>query len=140
MVGTLAELMVKTQPKTMKANIVLDKREISIICTIAKGSVWDDEECITILQEAGSGFEINPCNSCIGSKMVNETQMTIRWHVDDLMISLLNEEGIMQVVHQIKDIYGENLKESVGTVHNHLGMTIDYLFSKEVQINMWDDI
>jgi hypothetical protein len=32
------------------------------------------------------------------------------------------------------------LKENVGTVHDYLGMTFDYLFSKEVRINMWDYI
>jgi hypothetical protein len=37
--------------------------------------------------------------------------MTIGWHFDDLMIShLRKQEEIMQVVQQIKDIYGDNLK------------------------------
>ncbi len=72
--------------------------------------------------------------------MVNGSQMTIRWHVDDLMISHLKQEEIMQVVQQIKDIYGKNLKEIVGTVHDYLGMTFDYSFDKEVRINMRDYI
>jgi hypothetical protein len=55
------------------------------------------------------GFEINPYNSCVANKMVNGTQMTIRWHVDDLMISHLSQNGIMKIVQGIKDIYGENL-------------------------------
>jgi predicted CoA-binding protein len=61
------------------------------------------------------GFEINPYNPCVANKMVNGSQMTIRWHVDDLMISHLKQEEIMQVVQQIKDIYGKKLKENVGT-------------------------
>jgi hypothetical protein len=72
--------------------------------------------------------------------MVNGSQMTIRWLVDDLMISHLKEEEIMQVVQQIKDIYGNNLKKNVGTVHDYLGMTIDYSFDKKVQINTWNYI
>jgi hypothetical protein len=44
----------------------------------------------------------------------------------------------MKVVRQIKDIYGENLAETSGTVHGYLGMTFDYSFTKEVRINMWD--
>ncbi len=44
------------------------------------------------------------------------------------------------MVQQIKDIYGKNLKENVGTVHDYLGMTFDYSFDKKVQINMWDYI
>ncbi len=64
--------------------------------------------------------------------------MTIRWHVDDLMISHLSQDEIMKVVQGIKDIYGESLAETVGTVHDYLGMTFDYSFEKEVRINMWD--
>jgi hypothetical protein len=44
----------------------------------------------------------------------------------------------MKIVQGIKDIYGENLAETVGTVHDYLGMTFDYSFTKEVRINMWD--
>ncbi len=84
------------------------------------------------------GFEINPYDPCNANKMVNKSQMTIRWHVDDLMISHLKQKEIMQVVQQINDIYGKSLKENVGTVHDYQGMTFDYSFGKEVRINMWD--
>jgi hypothetical protein len=63
--------------------------------------------------------------------MVNQTQLMIRWHVDDLMISHLSGDKIMKIVQGIKDIYGENLAETVGTVHDYLGMTFDYSFTKE---------
>ncbi len=78
------------------------------------------------------GFEINPYNPCVANKMVNGSQMTIRWHIDDLMISHLKQEEVMQVVQQIKDVYGKNQKENVGTVHDYLVMTFDYSFGKEV--------
>ena len=55
------------------------------------------------------GFEINPYGPCVANKMVNRTQMRIRWHVDDLMISHLSRDKIMKIVQGIKDIYGENL-------------------------------
>jgi hypothetical protein len=49
--------------------------------------------------------------------------MTVRWHVDDLMINHTSQDNIMDFVKKIKDIYGENLAEKVGTVHDYLGMT-----------------
>jgi len=84
------------------------------------------------------GFEINPYDPCVANKMINGTQMTIRWHADDLMISHLSQDKIMKVVQEIKDIYGENLVETVGTVHDYLGMTFDYSFTREVRINIKD--
>ncbi len=52
------------------------------------------------------------------------------------MISHLSKNKIMKIAQGIKDIYGENLAETVGTVHDFLGMTFDYSFTKEVRINM----
>jgi hypothetical protein len=54
------------------------------------------------------------------------------------MISHLIQDEIMKVVRGIKDIYGESLAETVGTMHDYLGMNFDYSFTKEVRINMWD--
>ncbi len=62
----------------------------------------------------------------------------IRWHVVDLMISHLSQDEIMNVVQGIKYIYWDNLMDTVGTMHDFLGMTFDYSFTKEVRINMWD--
>jgi hypothetical protein len=77
------------------------------------------------------GLEINLYNPCVANKMVNGSQVTIRWHVDDLMISHLKQEEIMQVVQQIKNIHGKKSKENVGTVPDYLGMTFDYSFDKK---------
>ncbi len=76
------------------------------------------------------GFEINPYDPCVSNKMVNGTQMTIRWHVDDLMISHLSQDEIMKVVRQIKDIYGENIAETSGTVHDSIWNDIRLLIHK----------
>jgi hypothetical protein len=48
------------------------------------------------------GFEINPYDPCVANKMVNGTQMTIRWHVDDLMMSHVSWDEIMKIVQEIK--------------------------------------
>ncbi len=60
---------------------------------------------VSELQEMG--FEINHYSPCVVNKMVNGTQMTIRWHVDDLMISHLSRDKIMKIVQGIKDIYAK---------------------------------
>jgi hypothetical protein len=56
--------------------------------------------------------------------------------VDDLMISHLSQDEIMKAVQEITNIYDENLMENVGTMHDCLKMIFDYLFPKEVRINM----
>ncbi len=84
------------------------------------------------------GFEINPYDPCVANKMVIGTQMTIKWHVDYLMMSHVDRNKIMKIVQEIKNIYLENLTKKVGKVHDYLGMTFDFSFTKEVKVNMWD--
>ena len=37
------------------------------------------------------GFEVNPYDPCVANKIVNESQCTIVWHVDDLKVSHKDE-------------------------------------------------
>jgi hypothetical protein len=78
------------------------------------------------------GFGINPYNPWVANKLVDGKQMTVRWYVDDLMISHVNQYKILKFVKYIKDIYGDNLAKNVGLTHNYLGMTFNYAFEGEV--------
>jgi hypothetical protein len=118
MVGTLAELMVKTNPRLYRQYVILEKGKSVLylqlqkaLYGIMKSALLFYRKLVSELREMG--FEINPYDPCVANKMVNRTQMTIRWHVDDLMISHLSQDEIMKVVRQIKDIYGENLAETI---------------------------
>jgi hypothetical protein len=81
-------------------------------------------------------FEINLYDPCVANKHVDKKQMTVRWHIDDLMIRHVDKGEILEFVRCIKEIYGDNLVENVGKVHDYLGMTFDYAFGGEGRINM----
>ncbi len=141
MVGTLAELMVKTNPKMYRQYVVLEKgrpvlylRLQKALYGMMKSALLFYRKLVSELKEMG--FEINPYDPCVANKMVNVTQMTIRWHVDDLMMSHVNRDEIMKIVQEIKNIYGENLTKNVEKIHDYLGMTFDFSFTKEVKVNM----
>lgn len=82
------------------------------------------------------GFEINPYDPCVANKMINGSQITVRWHVDDLMISHVDSGVINELIRTIKDIYGENLAETTGHIHDYLGMVFNYATDGEVHVNM----
>ncbi len=141
MVGTLAELMVKMSPKLYRKYVVIKKgrsvlnlRLQKAIHGMMKSALLFYKKLVAELHDMG--FEINSYNPCVANKMVNGTQMTVRCHVDDLMISHTSQDNIMAFVKKIKDVYGENLAEKVGTVHDYLGITFDYSFDDKVRINM----
>ena len=62
----------------------------------------------------GMGFEVNPYDPCGVNKMVNGSQKTVRWHVDDLMISHTSNEAISQFLRALKDIKGITLLKLQG--------------------------
>ena len=92
-----------------KGKSVLYLRLQKVLYGMMKSTLLFYRKLVSELSEMG--FEINPYNPCVANKTINGTQMTIRWHVDDLMISHLSQDKIIKVVQGIKDIYGENLTE-----------------------------
>jgi hypothetical protein len=64
-----------------------------------------------IIELREMGFEVNPYDPCVVNKMVNGSQMTIWWHVDDLMISYSSRKAILLFLQALKDIYRDNLAE-----------------------------
>ncbi len=82
------------------------------------------------------GFIINPYNPCVENKIVDRNQLTLWWHVDDLMISHVNVLAINEFLWELKAIYGNSLAESTGKQHNYLGMIFNFSSWNEVQINM----
>jgi hypothetical protein len=54
------------------------------------------------------GFIINPYDSCIANKIVDRHQLTLQWHVDDLMISHIDMSPINDFLRELKVIYGDS--------------------------------
>jgi hypothetical protein len=52
------------------------------------------------------------------------------------MISHSNGKIILQFLRALKYIYGDNLAESTGKIHAHLGMTFKFSLRDEIKINM----
>jgi hypothetical protein len=95
-----------------------------------KSALLFNRKLIKELKEMG--FEINPYDPCVAKKLVGGKQMTVRWHLNNLMISHVNQNKKLNFAKCIKDIYEDNLAENVGTTHDYLGMTFDYAFEGEI--------
>ncbi len=54
------------------------------------------------------GFEVNPYDPCMATKVINGSQMMLRWHGDNIMISHANAKEINLFLWDLKDIYGDN--------------------------------
>ena len=139
--GTLAELMAKTDPKLYRKYLTDEKGKKVLYVRLQKALYGMMKSALLFYRKLiselkGMGFEVNPYDPCVVNKMVNGSQMTVRWHVDDLMISHTSSEAISQFLRALKDIYGNNLAETTGNVHDYLGMVFDFSEREKVKINM----
>jgi hypothetical protein len=132
--GTLANLMAKTDPKLYRIYLVNKKREESAIYVYRRSVLLFYQKLVSELKSMG--FVVNPYVSCIANKIVDGHQLTLRLHVDDLMISHGYMSAINDFLRELKVIYGDSLTESTGKQHNYLGMIFDFSSKNEVQINM----
>ena len=58
--------------------------------------------------------------------MVNDKQMTVIWHVDDLKVSHVDPKENTKFADWMKGIYGEKLTIHRGKNHDYLGMDMDW--------------
>ena len=53
------------------------------------------------------GFEINPYNLYVANKMIDGHQMTIIWHVNDLIMSHKEGWEITKIIKWLGKLYGD---------------------------------
>ena len=88
------------------------------------------------------GFEANPYDFCVVNKIINGSQCTIRWHVDDLKIAHIDGKVNQYILETLQKEYGKEaqIPSTTGKVHEYLGMTIDYSTPGKVVFRMEDYI
>ena len=71
------------------------------------------------------GFIINPYNPCVENMKVDEKQLTICWHVNDLKISYVHKKEVSKLIAWLKYRNGE-MNGLRGSRPGYLVMWIDY--------------
>ena len=70
--------------------------------------------------------------------MIDGKQCTILWHVDDLKMSHMDMKVLEDIIASLNKEYGKAGKLSVtrGTVHDYLGVRMDYSTPGQVSFDM----
>ncbi len=101
--------MVKVDPKLYRPFVITNSKGKSLLYVkmhkalygLLRSALLFYKKLVSDLE--GYGFEINPYDTCVANKMVNRSQMTVVWHVDDLKVSHKAAYGYLG------DIYGKSL-------------------------------
>ena len=70
------------------------------------------------------GFEFNPYDLCVANKIVNGTQLTVLWYVDDLKIPHAEKEVVEDTVKKLEGFFG-TLTVTRGGEHTYVGLKVD---------------
>ena len=89
---------------------------------------------------AGWGFVMNPYDPCVWNKMVGKGQMTIMFHIDDLLMAHKHSHIVTLFIKKLEQVYGKRDPLTVmrGLVHEYLGMTFDLREKGEVALSQYD--
>jgi hypothetical protein len=85
------------------------------------------------------GFEINPYDKCVANKVIEGTQYTVCWYVDDNKVSHANDDVNTMIADEVEKKFGK-LARTTGAKHTFLGMDIELLGDKKVAIATPQDI
>ena len=129
--GVLTELMVKVDPKLYHKYVIYDSKGRMILYVEMQKALYGMLKSALLFYKKlvgdleGAGFKLNPYDPCVANKIVNSTQMTVIWHVDDLKISHKNPEAVTKVIKYLDSIY-PGVKVKRGKHHEYLGMDFDF--------------
>ena len=79
------------------------------------------------------GFTLNPYDSCVANKVINNKQCTIGWYVDDNILSHVDPKVVDQVLATVEG-YFPGLSIERGNKLNFLGMEIDFFEKGKLKI------
>ena len=84
------------------------------------------------------GFKVNPYDACVANKIVHGKQLTIRWHVDDVLSSHVDPKVNDSFAEWLNQEYGQltPVTATRGKVHDYLGMILDFSTDGKVKVDM----
>lgn len=72
-------------------------------------------------------YEINPHDTCMANKIINNNNHTLTWYLDDVKVSYVEPKVNNKLVEWHNSMCGSlgPVKVKRGKVHDYLGMNLD---------------
>jgi hypothetical protein len=82
----------------------------------------------------------NKSGKTVYKREMVEKQVTVVWHVDDLMVTCEDNFEVTKFACYLADIYGPKLAMHMGKKHDYLGVDFEFTDDGKVEISMFDSI
>jgi hypothetical protein len=141
--GELAEMMVLIAPQIYCKHITIDGKGSPVLYVklqkalygLMRASLLFYQKLRKELEEYG--FVVNPYDPCVANKnMGNGEQLTVIWHVDDLMSSCRIDFELTKLSSYLARIYGPKLTMHTGQRHDYLGIDLEFREDGNLDVSM----
>jgi hypothetical protein len=84
------------------------------------------------------GLAVNPYNPCVANmETKGGKQLTVVWHVDDLMASCEDDFELTRFSCYLGGIYGTKLSIHMGVKHDYLGVDMEFCEDGALEVSMF---
>ena len=131
--GKMVELLLEVDEELYRPYVTREKGKLVMYVELLK-ALYGTMKAARLFWEKLSaqlqewGYTINDYDQCVATKMLNDKQCTVVWHVDNLKISHVDETVVNKLVDSLNGVFGKEtpLTGSTGSVHEYLGMNLDF--------------
>jgi hypothetical protein len=143
--GILAELMVKVAPNIYRQYVTQNAKGKPVLYVQLEKTVYGMMKSALLFYRKlvadliFIGFTVNPYDPCVANKMVSGHQLTVCWHVDDLLLGHVDKNVVSKFLSWLSQRYDtpdKQLKATRGPAHDYLGMKIDFSNRGAVHFDM----
>ena len=149
--GKAADYLVLADPRLYRKFVMLENRATVLFVELKmalygqlKAALLFYKKFVTDLQ--GIGFALNAYNPCVANRMVQGSQHTVCWHVDDIKSSHVSSKVQDEFEDWLIDMYDKDpqgkekgkLKRCSGKKLSYLGMILNFETPGEVTFKMED--
>jgi len=131
--GELADMMVQIAPQIYRKYVTVDRKGMPILYVKLQKALYGLMRASLLFYRKlrkeleDYEFEINPYDPCVGNRVTEcGKQMTVIWHVDDLMGSCENDFELTKFSCYLARLYGPKLSMHTGRKHDYLGVDMEF--------------
>jgi Reverse transcriptase (RNA-dependent DNA polymerase) len=138
-VGESVDILLKMEPSYVKfvtiekgVKVLYARLKKALYGCVQSALLWYNLFHDTLKQ---MGFTINPYDPCVANCMIDGSQCTIAWYVDDTKISHVNPDVVTRIIDILEGHFGK-MTVTRGKEHTFLGMNIVYTEDRTARITM----
>jgi hypothetical protein len=140
----LADMMVQIAPEVYRRYVTVDKKGNRILYVKLQKALYGlMRASLLFYRKLRREFEdygvvMNPYDPCVGIKMTaTGKQLTVVWHVDDLMVSCEDDFELTKFSCYLGKIYGPKLSMHLGKKHDYLGVDMEFCEDRGLEVSMF---